>query len=146
MARPSKLTKDRHDLIVRAMRAGNYRDAAARAAGITPSTLYAWLERGANEDSGPYHEFAEAMQRAEGEAEVYAVAIVRQAMPEDWKAALSYLERRHPSRWRRQNATELTGKNGGPIATRTEHRVDLSTLTDEELAILEKLHADPDAA
>lgn len=146
MARTSKLNNNRRNFIVQALRAGNHREAAARAAGIAPSTLYAWLARGGNEESGIYHDFSEAVQRAEGEAEVYAVAIIRQAMNDDWRAAISYLERRHPSRWRRQTSTELTGKDGGPVTTRTEHRIDLSALTDEELAILKRLHAGPNGA
>jgi len=142
MGRPTKLTPTSHDRIVQALRAGNYREPAARAAGIAPSTFYAWLERGAAErPDSPYARFAEAVQRAEAEAEVFAVAVIRQAMPEDWRAAVSHLERRHPGRWRRRNSTELTGKDGGPIATTTEHHFDLSTLTDSELKILEELHA-----
>jgi hypothetical protein len=141
VARPTKLTRDRHERMVQMLRAGNYRDAAARAAGIAPSTLYSWLERGSNEQLGPYHEFAAAVQQAEAEAEVYAVAIIRRAMSDDWRAAATYLERRHPERWRRRSTTELTGKDGGPITTESEHRLDLSTLTDDELRILERLNA-----
>lgn len=141
MGRPSKLNDDRRDRIIRAVRAGNYREAAARAAGIAPSTLYAWLERGAAEETGPYYEFSEALQRAEAEAEVFAVATIRKAMPDDWRAAVTYLERRYPSRWRKNSSTELTGKNGGPIQTHSQHRIDMSSLSDEELELLEQIHA-----
>jgi hypothetical protein len=122
MARPTKLTRARHDRIVQAVRAGNYREASARAVGIVPSTLYAWLERGETEPSGIYREFVEDVEEAEGQAEVYAAAVIRQAMREDWRAAATFLERRYPARWRRRSSTDLTGKDGGPIATQSEHR------------------------
>ena len=98
MARPTKLTPERRDRIVKAMGAGNYLEAAARSAGVHPSTVYRWLERAEREPDGLYRDFAEEVRRAEADAEVHAVAIVRRAMAEDWKAALAYLERRHPNR------------------------------------------------
>ncbi len=101
MARPSKLTPEMQDRILRAVRAGNYADAAARECGIAPSTYYRWLARGAAEKHGVHRDFADAIRQSEAEAEVHAVAILRRAMNEDWRAAMAYLERRHPSRWRR---------------------------------------------
>jgi hypothetical protein len=85
-----------------------------------------------------YYDFRVAVERAEAEAEVEAVAILRSAMVEgDWRATVGFLERRYPSRWRRQQTTELTGADGGPIAV--ERTVDLSKLSDDDLAVLEEL-------
>ncbi len=109
MARPTKLTPEVQDRIVKAIRAGNYFQAAARAAGISESTHYRWLERGAEEKQGAHRDFREAVSRAEAESEVHAVAVIRRAMTEDWRAALALIERRHPERWRRRETTELTG-------------------------------------
>src|SRR3954452_12107974 len=106
MARPTKLTADVHSRIMQAIRAGNYAEAACRAAGIAPSTFYRWLERGEREQEGIYREFHDELRRAEAEAEVHAVAVLRRAMPDDWRAALAYLERRHPARWRRTETRE----------------------------------------
>lgn len=86
------------------------------------------------ESSGVYYEFTEAIHRAEAEAEVHAVAILRRAMGEDWRAALAYLERRYPSRWRRHQTTEVVAKD-------QEEVLDLSRLSDEELKLLEELNA-----
>ena len=132
---------------MRAVRAGNYLEVACRSARISPSTLYRWLERGEREGSGIYAEFAAAVRLAEAEAEVHAVATIRSFMGEDWRAALAYLERRHPARWRRQTSTELTGKDGGPIESRQVARLDLSGLSDEQLQLLKQINgdaADPD--
>ena len=46
MARPSKLTPELMERIVRAVRAGNYPKVAARAAGISPTTYYRWMSEG----------------------------------------------------------------------------------------------------
>jgi len=136
MARPTKLTPAVSERIVQALRAGNYAEPACRSAGISASTYYRWLERGETEADGIYHEFSEAIRQAEADAEVHAVALLRRAMPNDWRAALAYLERRHPSRWRRHTSTELTGPDGGPIRTQA---VDLSSLTDADLAELKRI-------
>ena len=139
MARPTKLTDELQERILKAVRAGNYAEAAARASGIAPSTYYRWLQRGSLEEKGAYREFSEALRQAEAEAEVHAVAILRRAMAEDWRAALAYLERRYPGRWRRHTSTELTGKDGGPIQTEALPAIDLKKLTDNELRQLEEM-------
>jgi transposase len=139
VARPTKLTAQLEEKVVQAIRAGNYAEIACRAAGIAPSTFYRWLERGERETDGIHNHFTQAVRLAEAEAEVHAVALVRRAMSDDWRAALAYLERRHPARWRRHSSTELTGPNGGPI--RSEQRLDLSGLSDEELTLLQQLYA-----
>jgi hypothetical protein len=139
MARPTKLTPQVRDRILQGVRAGNHVEPSARAAGIAPSTYYSWLARGEREAVGIYRVFLEEVRRAEAEAEVHAVAILRRAMTGDWRAALAYLERRHPARWRRHQSTELTGKDGGPIRTEHGSGLDLSKLSDEELRQLEEL-------
>jgi hypothetical protein len=139
VARPTKLTPTVRDRIVQAVKAGNYMEAAARAAGISASTLYRWLERGENETAGIYHDFCDAVRRAEAEAEVHAVATVRRAMSEDWRAAVAYLERRHPTRWRRHTTTEHVGADGGPIRTH-ETKIDPSQLSDAEIESLLELY------
>jgi hypothetical protein len=143
MARPTKLTAAVRDRLVAAIRAGNYAEAACLSAGISTSTYYRWLERGQLEPAGIYRELCEAVRQAEGEAEVFAVALIRRAMNDgDWRAAITFLERRYPSRWRRRTSTELTGKDGGPIETTHSTKLDLSGLSDEQLELLEQINRD----
>ena len=68
-----------------------------------------WMKRGEKAKSGIYREFYEALKRAEADAEVHAVAVVRKAMTKGWRAAFQYLERRHPDRWRRRESIEHEG-------------------------------------
>ncbi len=115
MARPTKLTPEVRQRIVAAIRAGNYAEPSARSAGISPATYYRWIERGRKAKSGIHHDFFEEVQRAEADAEVEAVALLRKAMPENWRACAEYLERRYSERWRRRQSHELTGAEGGPV-------------------------------
>jgi hypothetical protein len=137
VGRPSKLSDEVTERVVSAVRAGNYAEAACQAAGIGQSTYYRWMARGAQEPGSAYAGFREAVLRAEAEAEVHAVALVRRAMADDWRAAIAYLERRHPVRWRSRQQTELVGPGGGPL--QTQHTIDLSRLSDGELEVLEEL-------
>lgn len=141
MARPTKLDAERQERILAAIRAGSYAEPACRAAGISESTYYRWLQRGEAEEQGIYADFVRAVRRAEAEAEVQAVEFVQLHMPKDWRAAITFLERRYPSRWRRQTSSEISGPGGGPIETRGKSSVDLSLLTDEDLQLLEAIHA-----
>lgn len=141
MGRPTKLTPELQERIVQAVRAGNHFEAAARSAGIAQSTFYRWLERGAEEDDGAYSDFRAALRRAEAESEVHAVAVIRKAMTDDWRAALALIERRYPERWRRQQTTELAGEAAERFGAERRDPLDLSRLTDDELRLLEELIA-----
>jgi hypothetical protein len=112
--RRSKLTPEVQETIVQVIRAGNYAYVAAEYAGIGQTTFYRWLELGEQEEFGPYREFRDAVKRAEREAEIRAVATVQQHMKTNWQAAMTYLERKFPSRWgRRMDVTS----DGQPVGT-----------------------------
>jgi hypothetical protein len=135
VARPSKLSPEVTERIVQAIRAGNYAEAACQSAGIGTSTFYRWMAQGAKEPASEFAVFRDEVVRAEAEAEVHAVAIMRRAMGGDWRAALAYLERRHAARWRPRHQTEIVGRQDGP----GDGGLDLSKLSDAELATLEEL-------
>lgn len=100
MARPSKLTPEREQRLLTAIRAGNTRRAAAAAAGIDQDTIANWCRRSSV--------FSDALTRAEGEAEVALVAIVRTAAKTDWRAGAWQLERRWPETWGRRERVDVT--------------------------------------
>jgi hypothetical protein len=97
--RPTALTPDVADLIVRIVRAGGYLESAAAAAGIARSTLYDYLRRGARDELGPYRAFAAAVRKAQADAEAVDVAVIGIAARTDWRAAAWRLSRRAPGRW-----------------------------------------------
>ncbi len=103
MARPTKLTPDVRDRIATMIQAGAYAEQAARAAGISSSTYYSWLERGEGGER-PFSEFSEAVKTAEAVAEQERVERIQYAAADGtWQAAAWWLERRFPGRWGRRN-------------------------------------------
>jgi transposase len=104
MGRPTKLTPELQKRIVKLVRDGNYIETAAIAAGITKQTFYNWMERGkAGEE--PFAEFFDALKRAEAEAEAEIAATVRAGLRDapQWQSAMTFLERRWPTRWGRRD-------------------------------------------
>jgi transposase len=98
--RPTKLTPETQEKIVRAVRAGNYLETAAAHAGVRKQTLHDWLHRGANARTGIYREFSDAIQKALADAETSEVALITKAASDGaWQAAAWKLERRNPKRW-----------------------------------------------
>lgn len=128
--RPTKLNEERQARIVQAIRAGNYLETAAHFAGVSPSALHLWMSRGRTEaariDEGeepdaneaPYLSLMEAVESARAESEVRAIALIQRAANDGtWQAAAWYLERSAPHRWGRLQRAEISGPQGGPIAT-----------------------------
>lgn len=135
MGRPSKLTPERQQKLADAIRAGNYYETACTYAGIDYSTFRLWMTAGEKATRGKFFEFFETITRAESEAEARAVALWQKAMPEDWRAAQMFLERRHPDRWGKQDRLDL--KQSGKVAV--EHGVE----TDSANALLAALGFGP---
>ena len=119
---PTKLNQKAQERICEAVRAGNYLAVSARCAGIHYDTLREWVQRGEREKTGAYHEFSEALKKAESDSEEYAVKMVVSAMPKNWAAAMTYLERRYPDKWRRRDVHEHTGAEGKAIVTKVTHQ------------------------
>jgi hypothetical protein len=115
MARPTKLTPEVHARVVKAIRAANYFKPAAEAAGISEATFHRWMKEGKKAARGKYHDFHEAVKQAQAEVEVELAARILKAAGEDWRAALTLLERRHSERWGRRSSHEHTGAGGAPL-------------------------------
>jgi transposase len=128
MARPSECTSELRDRVAQLVRAGNYPERAAVAAGVSARTYYRWMERGSQaqylSEEGrtvraserPYWQFWQALTRAEAESEALAVGTLMKAMPHATTAVVAWLERRFGERWSRSERRELTGASQGPIA------------------------------
>ena len=98
--RPTKLTLERQQKICDALRGGNFLHTAASYAGINNDTLHTWLRRGEREASGIYRGFYDAVQAAQADCEVAAVAGIKKAgFGGEWTALAWLLERKFPDRW-----------------------------------------------
>lgn len=123
--------------IVEAVEAGAFQKDAAAAAGVSETTLYRWLQEGAKDGAHPeLREFRESLTRARAHAKVSAIATLRRAASDDWRAAAFLLERAWPDEWGRRTRLEHTGRDGGPVEV-ASGGVDLSKLSDQELEELQ---------
>lgn len=110
MARPTKLTTEVEETILKAIRSGNYAGTAATYAGVDRSTYFRWLERGDPAGTAPtdgrYRAFRARVEQAKAEAEVRDITMIAKAGERDWRARAWSVERRHPERWARRAAAE----------------------------------------
>ena len=105
--RPTKYSAARHELIIKAIRAGNTRASAAAHAGVTSMTIVNWIRR--------RPEFRDDVIAAEAECEIQAVGVIQDAALKDWRAAKWWLERRCQENWGQRSRLEVTGKDGRPL-------------------------------
>lgn len=131
--RPSSLTPEVQDVIVKAVRAGNYRVTAAALAGVHRNTILNWVARG-DEGEEPFASFAVALEMAEAESESEMVAEIRAAQPavvgvsgpDLWQARMAVLERRFPHRWSAKVRT-VVNEELESLMRRLEERLDETT-------------------
>lgn len=121
--RPSKLTPERKELIIKAVQAGNYFQTACEFADVDPATAHGWIRRGEGRDpdrepSEPYISFARDVCQARALAEMHKVAIISAAAREHWQAAAWWLERTNPDRFALRNRSTVQVDVKGEI----EHR------------------------
>jgi|SRR5579883_163085 len=132
MGRPTELTDAVQASICRDLAAGLPRESAARRARISLRTFHRWLGRGRDDGAGVYHQFSEAVRKAEHDAVARNVALVQSAAADDWRAAAWWLEHAYPDVWaiRRRDFLELrrllkqfTRRNAGPDCGQNEQQV-----------------------
>jgi len=99
--RDSKLTKEREEKIAQALEQGKSMNSAARMVGISPQTVYNWLDRGEGQEEGIYKEFFERITRAKGYGEdKYFNVIWEMAKEEgDHRFLASLMKQRYPDSW-----------------------------------------------
>lgn len=92
MPRPTKLSPQLQANIVELVKAGNFRQTAAVAAGVSPATLYRWLR-----DPRPlYRAFRDVLEQAEARSEA---AAVEKLVASDHRGAIAFLEHRFRATW-----------------------------------------------
>lgn len=109
--RPTKYSPEVVKRITDALRGGNTRRAACAAGSISQDTLAVWLRE--NPD------FSDAVEKAEGEAELRNLAVIQDATKTTWQAAAWWLERKHKQDW--SSRVEQTGADGQPVKVIVEY-------------------------
>lgn len=106
--RPTSLTPDVHELIVKAVRAGNFLETAAAAAGVHRTTVHLWIQRGEKDEADePYATFALEVVQARAFCEMERVANIIDAKPgvpgvsgaDIWQKDAWWLERHRPAQY-----------------------------------------------
>lgn len=112
--RPTKLTPEVEEKILRALRGGNFREVAAAYAGVAKRTFLDWMKAGKDNPDSRMGEFRARVVEAEKGAELHAVATIIKAGGKDHRAMEWFLERKFPERWGRTAAQkhEVTGSIG----------------------------------
>ena len=134
MARPTKLTQEKIDEICNWLKLGYYQEDAATMAGISSSTFYDWMRRGAEGqkalESGDssslpatqegdevevvnmFQEFSEAVKKARAEAEGAHIRNIRKAADNGtWQASAWFLERSFPKKWGKRSTLDIADPN-----------------------------------
>lgn len=108
VGRPEKLNPEIQQAICDALEKGSYIETAAAKAGISKTTLYDWLKKGARakDENGeyeegllPYVEFSNAIEKAMAAGEQNHVDNIARHAKENWQASAWMLERKFPERW-----------------------------------------------
>lgn len=157
MGRPSKLNPALQETICKSLSIGNYLETAAAVSGVSKSTVYDWLKRGAREKAegkkSPYTAFSDAVEKAQAQGEQRLVLIIAKASEEHWQAAAWHLERKYPSKWGRRDTLD-TNVNVGSDQERQKRyeelfdaleQVDHSDSPEGERVDPDGAHPDPEA-
>lgn len=132
--RPSKFDADAADKIITALRSGAFRKVAAAWAGVSSSTLRAWLVEGRAKPNSAYGIFRRKVQEAEHAAEIMVGAVAFKAASSDPAYALPYMRVRWRKRWSPAEKLEVTGKNGAALIPPVDPMSLLDKLRKMELA------------
>jgi hypothetical protein len=109
--RPTKYTEQNVNRILDALRGGNTRRASCAAGNISQDTFANWLR--------DHSAFSDAVEKAEGEAELRNLAVIQDATRTTWQAAAWWLERKHKADW--SSRVEQTGADGSPVKVIVEY-------------------------
>jgi len=139
--RHTLLTDEMQAEIVALLRRGNFLNHACDIMQVSYMTVLDWMRRGEEEikqglDDEKHARFNKAIKAAQGCFIDENIQVMREGF-ERWQASAWLLERKFPQQFGEVKRMEMTGAEGGPIATTT--RVNLKLLSYDELETLERL-------
>jgi transposase-like protein len=112
--RPSKLTEDTVDNLLKAIREGQTYAVACSYAGICYQTLRNWIKTASNDveqgELTEYVAFLDMLSRAEAQAERKAVRAWSSHFKSDYRAARDFLAARNPDQWARRDRMDINAK------------------------------------
>ena len=97
MARPERLTRERHEKFIQTIRTGSFPEVAARYAGFSPASYYRYMQGTTPEHAA----FRDDVLRAQTELEIRLVGIITREALTKPRWAMELLQRRFAARWGR---------------------------------------------
>jgi len=95
-----ELTPALADQLLAAARSGLFKEACARCVGISEDTLDLWLKMGLSPGAtNPYRDFARVFVAQEEGQQLPHINAIKSAAAVDWRAAIAWLQLRHPDVW-----------------------------------------------
>lgn len=122
LGRPTKLDDLIAKRVVDAVKRGLPRRTAAKIAGVVPSTLALWLQKGRDGDPA-YSDFSDRVKAAEAHGEGEIVDLLRAHAATSWQACAYLLDRRNPRDWAARKPVADEAARPGAISTSTEEMI-----------------------
>jgi transposase len=97
--RPTKLTAELQEQILRGLRLGNFIATMCSCLNLNKSTYYDWIKRGSQEQEGRFRDFKVAVEQAHADCETRLLMQISLASKTDWMASSWKLERKFPKRY-----------------------------------------------
>ncbi len=95
-----ELTPALAEQLIAAARSGLFKEACARCVGISEDTLDLWLKMGLSPGAtNPYRDFARVFVAQEEGQQIPHINAIKSAASVDWRAAVTWLQLRHPDVW-----------------------------------------------
>lgn len=138
------LSDPRVQYLLEALEAGAFVQDAARGAGLSPRSVWRWIERGKAEGEegteGSYWQLWHAIEAARLIAHTQALAVIMEAADRgNWRAAAWWLERAHPEKWSLRRTRGRHGQHPPAGAAQPKPSpADLASLEAKVLAILNR--------
>jgi transposase len=138
VGRPSKLTKETIDVLVKCIKTGMYYEQSCDLADISYDTFKRWMRLGEENKSEEYQTFYTTIKQAKAYVLQRNLEIIDKAAADGkWQAAAWKLERRYPTQYGRQEKRLL--EHSGEIKADTE---DVDTRIKKWRQLVEELNAD----
>jgi hypothetical protein len=135
--RPPKLNAEVAGKLLMAVRAGNYRETAARLAGISEPTFYRWLK----DPRPPYAALRAALDMADAECEAEVIGNLFRLSRTSTRAAAFLLERRWPKGWAKSRRLPPDAPAEAPTAPLPPQHIEARTFSIPELVASLRAHA-----
>ena len=121
VGRPTKLSYERQEQIASDIEQGKSINSAARKAGVTPNTVFNWLDRGESEkeagNENEYVEFFNRITRAKGQGEDFYFSLALQLAKEneDHRFIASLMKQRYPDSWAESEDSPGVNDSAGTV-------------------------------